>query len=122
MEAKPWRLPFAWRGPSTGRDKIAFCGYHGWHDWYLAANLADDAALDGHLLPGLAPAGVPRGLRGTALPFRYNHIEELEAIVSENGNDLAAIVMEPIRNDEPQAGLLGEHSEHRLAHRGGFDH
>jgi len=91
---------------STGRDKIAFCGYHGWHDWYLAANLADDAALDGHLLSGLAPAGVPRGLLGTALPFRYNHLEELEAIVSENRNELAAIVMEPIRNVEPQPGFL----------------
>lgn len=91
---------------STGRDKIAFCGYHGWHDWYLAANLADDAALDGHLLSGLAPAGVPRGLLGTALPFRYNHLEELEEIVSENGNELAAIVMEPIRNVEPQPGFF----------------
>jgi len=91
---------------STGRDKIAFCGYHGWHDWYLAANLADDAALDGHLLSGLEPAGVPRGLLGTALPFRYNHLEELEEIVSENGNELAAIVMEPIRNVEPQPGFF----------------
>ena len=54
----------------TKRDVVAFCGYHGWHDWYLAANLADDRNLDGHLLPGLAPAGVPRGLAGTALPFQ----------------------------------------------------
>jgi len=91
---------------STGRDRIAFCGYHGWHDWYLAANLADESALDGHLLPGLAPAGVPRGLLGTALPFRYNHLEELEEIVSACGNDLAAVVMEPIRNSEPQPGFL----------------
>ena len=91
---------------STGRDKVAFCGYHGWHDWYLSANLAKDDALDGHLLPGLAPAGVPRGLLGTALPFRYNHSEELEKIVSENKNELAAIVMEPVRFSEPQAGFL----------------
>jgi glutamate-1-semialdehyde 2,1-aminomutase len=91
---------------STGRDKIAFCGYHGWHDWYLAANLASDAALDGHLLSGLEPAGVPRGLLGTALPFRYNHLEELDEIVSENGKELAAIVMEPLRNVEPQPGFL----------------
>lgn len=90
----------------TGRDKIAFCGYHGWHDWYLAANLDNDAALDGHLLPGLAPAGVPRGLLGTALPFHYNHLEELEAIVSAHGGALAAIVMEPIRNVEPQPGFF----------------
>ena len=45
---------------STGRDQIAFCGYHGWHDWYLAANLADNSTLDEHLLPGLSPKGVPR--------------------------------------------------------------
>lgn len=90
----------------TRRDKIAFCGYHGWHDWYLAANLAGDKALDGHLLPGLEPNGVPRGLLGTALPFRYNHIEELEAIVKKNPNELAAIVMEPIRDADPLPGFL----------------
>ncbi len=91
---------------ATGRARVAFCGYHGWHDWYLAANLADDAALDGHLLSGLEPAGVPRGLQGTALPFRYNHLEELEAIVAAHGSELAAIVMEPIRNTQPQPGFL----------------
>jgi glutamate-1-semialdehyde 2,1-aminomutase len=90
----------------TGRERIAFCGYHGWHDWYLAANLAEDHALDGHLLPGLEPAGVPRGLLGTALPFRYNHAEELEAIVGRYRNELAAVVMEPIRNAEPMPGFL----------------
>ncbi|MEJ5197490.1 MAG: aminotransferase class III-fold pyridoxal phosphate-dependent enzyme [Anaerolineae bacterium] len=91
---------------ATGRDRVAFCGYHGWHDWYLAANLAEDHALDGHLLPGLAPAGVPRGLKGTALPFRYNHLEELEAIVARHGDELAAVVMEPVRNIEPIPGFL----------------
>jgi glutamate-1-semialdehyde 2,1-aminomutase len=91
---------------STRRNKIAFCGYHGWHDWYLSANLAEEKALDGHLLPGLEPAGVPRGLIGTALPFRYNHLEELTAIVENNRDDLAAIVMEPIRDNDPRAGFL----------------
>lgn len=90
----------------TGRDVVAFCGYHGCHDWYLAANLAEDDALDGHLLPGLAPAGVPRGLAGTALPFQYNHLEELEAIVSRCGERLAAIVMEPIRSELPLPGFI----------------
>lgn len=90
----------------TRRDKIAFCGYHGWHDWYLSANLGDDKALDGHLLPGLAPAGVPRGLVGTALPFSYNGLAELQTIVSVHGSELAAIVMEPVRNSEPQKGFL----------------
>ena len=92
----------------THRDKVAFCGYHGWTDWYLAANLGEEDALDGHLLPGLDPAGVPRPLRGTALPFHYNRPDQLEAIVDANRNDLAAIVMEPQRGDPPDAGFLEE--------------
>ncbi|MFA4911582.1 MAG: aminotransferase class III-fold pyridoxal phosphate-dependent enzyme, partial [Desulfobacteria bacterium] len=67
----------------TGKDKIAFCGYHGWHDWYLSANLETDA-LGNHLLTGLDPNGVPKGLVGTAMPFRYNHIEELQDIVAQH--------------------------------------
>jgi glutamate-1-semialdehyde 2,1-aminomutase len=102
---------------ATGREKIAFCGYHGWHDWYLAANLGEDTALDGHLLPGLKPAGVPRGLAGTLLPFRYNKIEDLEAIVATHGNELAAIVMEPARDAGPAAGFLQD--VRRIADRSG---
>ncbi len=90
----------------TRRDKIAFCGYHGWHDWYLAANLGAGDALDAHLLPGLEPAGVPRVLSGTALPFHYNQIGELENIAITHGADLAAVVMEPVRSHEPQPGFL----------------
>ena len=88
----------------SGKDKIAFCGYHGWHDWYLSANLADDRNLDGHLLPGLEPLGVPRGLKGTAIPFNYNRIEELEEIVKNN--DIGVIVMEPIRHHKPENNFL----------------
>jgi len=90
----------------SGREKVAFCGYHGWHDWYLAANLPQGDALDGHLLPGLAPAGVPASLSGTALPFHYNRLDELERIVAANRGELAAIVMEPVRSTEPLAGFL----------------
>lgn len=91
---------------STGRDKVAICGYHGWHDWYLAANLGTENALGEHLISGLDPAGVPRGLAGTALPFSYNDAAGLEAIVATHGTELAAIVMEPIRSLEPQPGFL----------------
>lgn len=90
----------------TGRDIVAFCGYHGCGDWYLAANLGKTEALDGHLMAGLAPAGVPRALRGTALPFRYNALEELEDIAIKHGRELAAIVMEPIRNAMPAPGFF----------------
>lgn len=89
----------------TGKDKIAFCGYHGWHDWYLAANLADNKNLDGHLLQGLNPRGVPRALKGTSMPFRYNHIEDLEKIIKNNKN-IGVIVMEPLRNFEPENNFL----------------
>jgi glutamate-1-semialdehyde 2,1-aminomutase len=92
----------------TGRDKIAFCGYHGWSDWYLAANLGEDEALDAHLLPGLDPRGVPRGLQGTALPFHYNRIDQFKTIVDGNRGSLAAIVLEPQRGKEPLPGFLRE--------------
>ena len=88
----------------TKKDKIAFCGYHGWHDWYLSANLADDKNLDGHLLPGLEPLGVPRCLKGTAIPFNYNRIEELEEIIGNN--DIGTIVIEPIRHYDPEKDFL----------------
>jgi glutamate-1-semialdehyde aminotransferase len=91
---------------ATGRDRIAFCGYHGWHDWYLAANLAAEDRLDGHLLPGLQPSGVPRGLLGTAVPFQYNDEAALDSAIGACGSDLAAIVMEPVRNFEPAPGFL----------------
>lgn len=98
----------------TGRDRVAFCGYHGWSDWYLSANLpsAADAAggnkdrLIGHLLPGLSPTGVPAGLAGTALPFGFNRLDELERIVREHGPQLAAVVMEPTRSVDPEPGFL----------------
>lgn len=88
----------------TKKDKIAFCGYHGWHDWYLSANLGNDENLDGHLLAGLKPSGVPRCLKDTAFPFNYNRIEELEDIVSKN--DIGVIVMEPVRNYYPENNFL----------------
>ncbi len=91
---------------STRRDVVAFCGYHGWSDWYLAANLGDDSALAGHLLPGLSPAGVPQALRGTALPFTYNKADELRKITREHGPRLAAVVMEPTRAMMPAPGFL----------------
>ncbi|WP_437222351.1 aminotransferase class III-fold pyridoxal phosphate-dependent enzyme [Planctomicrobium sp. SH661] len=91
---------------ATGRDQVAFCGYHGWCDWYLAANLGEESALDGHLLPGLSPKGVPRGLNQTALPFAYNQLQELQQIVQTRKGQLAAVVMEPTRSHSPEKGFL----------------
>jgi glutamate-1-semialdehyde 2,1-aminomutase len=89
---------------ASGRDKVAICGYHGWHDWYLAANLGDEQNLAGHLLPGLEPKGVPQNLRGTVLPFRYNNFPELEALVRDHA--IGVIKMEVSRNMGPEDGFL----------------
>lgn len=91
---------------TTDRSAVAVCGYHGWHDWYLAANLGETDALSGHLLPGLEPLGVPRELRGTAFTFAYNGRQQLDRILSEQGQRLAAVVMEPCRSRDPEPGFL----------------
>ncbi len=89
---------------ASGRDNVAICGYHGWHDWYLSVNLADNKGLDGHLLPGLDPKGVPRKLRDTVFPFAYNNFEELEKLVTEH--DIGVIKMEVMRNNGPEKNFL----------------
>ena len=90
----------------TQKEKIAICGYHGWHDWYLSTNLDNNKNLDNHLLPGLQAQGVPRGLIGTTLPFNYNDIDQLEKIIKENKNEIAAIKMEVSRNAGPENNFL----------------
>jgi glutamate-1-semialdehyde 2,1-aminomutase len=89
---------------ASGRDKVAVCGYHGWHDWYLSANLSDDKSLDGHLLPGLEPKGVPRNLKNTVFPFKYNRIDELDSLVSKH--DIGVIKMEVSRATGPENNFL----------------
>ena len=82
----------------TGKGTVLFCGYHGWMDWYLAANLAREGALDQMWIAGLSPNGLPKGLAGTALPFFFNDVNSFSKAVEEAGDDLAAIVLEPQRN------------------------
>jgi glutamate-1-semialdehyde 2,1-aminomutase len=89
----------------TGRDKVLLCGYHGWHDWYLAANLGAERLAD-HLFNGIDPIGVPRALEGTALPFEWGDLDRLEDLLRAHGGDVAAIIMEPMRCEMPPAGYL----------------
>jgi glutamate-1-semialdehyde 2,1-aminomutase len=96
---------------AAGKDKVAICGYHGWHDWYLSANLGDEKNLAGHLLPGLEPNGVPQNLRGTVFPFSYNNFQELEEIV--NKHDIGVIKMEVQRSQPPEDNFL--HKVRKLA-------
>ncbi len=91
---------------STKKEKVVFCGYHGWSDWYLAGNLYEKNALGGHLLDGLNPLGLPKGLTGTAIPFHYNNLEEFDRALAQG--DIAAVVMEPMRYQKPNPGFLEE--------------
>jgi glutamate-1-semialdehyde 2,1-aminomutase len=91
---------------ATGRDKVAICGYHGWHDWYLSTNLQSGENLDNHLLPGLESKGVPRVLAGTTLPFNYNNLEQLESLIEGNKGEIAAIKMEVSRRQRPKDNFL----------------
>ncbi len=90
----------------TKRDIVLFSGYHGWADWYLAANIADESGLDGQLMPGLQPNGVPRGLKGTAIPFNFNDIESLRETIRGKESEIAAIMIEPARGQDAPSEYL----------------
>ena len=89
---------------ATGKDKIAFCGYHGWHDWYLSANIKNKNNLSSHLMGGLEAKGVPKNLKNTAFPFTYNNLDELNDILKNH--DIGAIKMEVSRNFKPKNDFL----------------
>ena len=91
---------------STKKDIVLFCGYHGWHDWYLASNLGDDNNLEGHLLPGLSPLGVPKGLKGTSFPFAYNDKKAFDELIEKHDGKIATVIIEPLRNTYPDKGFL----------------
>ena len=98
---------------ASGKDNVAFCGYHGWHDWYLASNLSDTKGLDGHLLPGLNPHGVPKNLKDSVHPFEYNNFDKLEELVKTK--NIGVIKMEVYRNKEPENNFL--HRVRKLANQ-----
>ena len=89
---------------ASGKDGVAFCGYHGWHDWYLATNIRSKNNLDGHLLSGLDSKGVPKELEGTIYPFEYNNYNELQKII--DSGSIGVIFMEVMRNHAPNDNFL----------------
>ncbi|PIS09202.1 aminotransferase class III [Candidatus Beckwithbacteria bacterium CG10_big_fil_rev_8_21_14_0_10_34_10] len=90
----------------TKKDVILFCGYHGWHDWYLSSNLADKKALDGHLLPGLNPLGVPRVLKRTSYPFKFNKTKQFLWLIKKHRDKIGAVIMEPLRHNQPEREFI----------------
>ncbi|XXK33760.1 aminotransferase class III-fold pyridoxal phosphate-dependent enzyme [Rhodobacteraceae bacterium nBUS_22] len=89
---------------ASGRDNVAICGYHGWHDWYLATNLGDSGQLDEHLLPGLDPTGVPSTLSGSTFPFQYNDFDGLAKLAADQ--NIGVIQMEVMRTHPPTDSFL----------------
>ena len=91
---------------TTGRDKIIFCGYHGWHDWYQAANYEADPITGEFPFAGIEPIGVPKVLAGTVIPFPYGDLEALRELLDEHAGEVAAVMMEPLRSTLPEPGFL----------------
>ncbi len=89
---------------ASGRENVAICGYHGWHDWYLASNLSNKSNLNTHLLQGLETEGVSNSLKNTVHTFQYNNYEELESLVKSK--NIGIIKMEVMRNYEPKNNFL----------------
>ena len=93
---------------ASNKQKIAFCGYHGWHDWYLAANISKKNNLDKQLLKGLNTKGVSTSFKNSIFPFVYNDIKSFKKIIKKHKKDLGVIIMEPMRGVRPKKGFLRE--------------
>ena len=92
----------------TNKKNIAFCGYHGWHDWYLATNMNNSKNLDRQLLPGLKTRGVSDTFKNTIKPFMYNNITSLKKIFKNKKNNIGIIIMEPMRGMKPNNNFLNQ--------------
>ena len=71
----------------TGRDHIAYCGYHGWHDWYIG-----NTDLN---------SGIPKFNQRLAHSFKYNDLDSLEKIFKKYPDKVACVIMEPLTILEP---------------------
>ena len=89
---------------ATGKDKVAICGYHGWHDWYLATNLRSSEILNSHLLPGLLPRGVPKVLQDSTYSFKYGNKEEFLKVI--DNPEIGTVIMEFTKSSMPNVEFL----------------
>lgn len=78
----------------TGRDRVAVCGYHGWHDWYIGTTTRN--------------LGVPEAVQSLSSQFKYNDVNSLESLLSNDPDGFAAIILEPTGMEEPRSGFLME--------------
>ena len=89
------------------KNKIAICGYHGWHDWYLSSNLKNKNNLNFLHLSGLGAEGIPHELSGLTIPFKYNDLDHFKKMINLNP-DIGIVFMEVQRNEKPKKNFLSE--------------
>ncbi|MDD5005998.1 MAG: aspartate aminotransferase family protein [Candidatus Omnitrophica bacterium] len=78
----------------TGREIVAVCGYHGWHDWTITRTVRD--------------AGIPAALKKLIFEFKYNDLNSLERIFSQNKGKVAAVILEPVGMYAPKDNFLSK--------------
>lgn len=79
---------------NTGRDLIAACGYHGWHDWYIGTTTRD--------------LGVPDAVKALTKTFSFNDAGSLERLLTSEPGKFAAIILEPAGVVEPDGTFLAD--------------
>jgi glutamate-1-semialdehyde 2,1-aminomutase len=89
---------------ASGKNNVAICGYHGWHDWYLSANLSDSNNLNSHLMRNLPIRGVNQKLKNSIFAFEYNKLDQLRDIIKKN--NIGVLIMEVSRNENPESNFL----------------
>lgn len=87
----------------TGRDRVAVCGYHGWHDWYIGTTARK--------------LGVPKSTQRQVHSFQYNNLESLRQLFKKYPGEFAAVIMEPMSYTEPEKNFLRQVKA--LAHKHG---
>ena len=87
------------------KNKIAVCGYHGWHDWYLSVNLNGKKKLDTHLIKDLNIDGVDKNLKNSSVAFKHNDLDSFKKIVRKN-KDIGVVIMEVERFEEVKKDFL----------------
>jgi glutamate-1-semialdehyde aminotransferase len=73
----------------TRREKVLCCGYHGWHDWFIATT---DRA-----------AGVPGAVRDLSYTIPYDDLDAARSAIDE---ETACVILEPITFAQPRPGYL----------------
>jgi glutamate-1-semialdehyde 2,1-aminomutase len=76
---------------ATGRDRVLCCGYHGWHDWYIAVTDRN--------------AGIPQAVAALSATFGYN---DLASVLDAIDDQTACVILEPVTFDEPRDDFLSE--------------